>query len=170
MNGKGSKNFQHYASFLGSMNMDFCISGSIFRGHHKISDLWIEGDWLFHRCHAALWIEGGVFFRDMRMEGSRGSGDPASHTRTFPDLVPPGPVLLFREMGSVFSHDMRQIVFPMNNHPEPHHSKMHLKIFVIRRFPILWYTKSNCGFLRPTILMILNWKGHENVQFYLSPP
>ncbi len=34
-------------------------------------------------------MEGGVFFKELRMEGVRGSGGPASHTDTFPDLVPP---------------------------------------------------------------------------------
>ena len=38
-------------------------------------------------CRAVPRMEGGVFFKEVRMEGARGSGGPASHTRTFPDLV-----------------------------------------------------------------------------------
>ncbi len=34
-------------------------------------------------------MEGGVFFKELRMEMGRGSGGPASHTYTFTDLVPP---------------------------------------------------------------------------------
>ena len=44
-------------------------------------------------CRTALRMEGGVFFKEVRMEGGRGSEGPASHTRTFPDLVPPGKYL-----------------------------------------------------------------------------
>ena len=50
-------------------------------------DLWMELK--ISHCHAVLWIEGGVFFKESWMEGGRGSGGPASHTHTFPDLVPP---------------------------------------------------------------------------------
>ncbi len=40
---------------------------------------------------AAPWMEGGVLFKELRMEGDRGSGGPASHTHTFLDLVTPPP-------------------------------------------------------------------------------
>ncbi len=40
-------------------------------------------------CRAVPRMEGGVFYKEVRMEGGWGSGGPASHTRTFPDLVPP---------------------------------------------------------------------------------
>ncbi len=33
-------------------------------------------------------MEGGVFFKELQMEGSRGSMRLASHAHTFPDLVP----------------------------------------------------------------------------------
>ena len=41
-----------------------------------------------HTCRTALRMEGGVFFKELRTQGGRGSGCQASHTRTFPDLVP----------------------------------------------------------------------------------
>ncbi len=34
-------------------------------------------------------MEGGVFFKELRKEGGRGSEGPVSHTRIFLDLVPP---------------------------------------------------------------------------------
>ncbi len=46
-----------------------------------------------HTCRTTLQMEGGVFFKELRTEGGRGSGGPALHTHTFPDLVPPGPFL-----------------------------------------------------------------------------
>ncbi len=49
----------------------------------------IERGLKLHTCRAAPRMEGGVFFKEVRMEGGRGSGGPASHTRTFTDLVPP---------------------------------------------------------------------------------
>ena len=74
--------------FLGSMNMDLCISVLIFRGHHKNISFMNGRGLIIHTCRAVLQIEGGVFFRDLRMEGGRGSGGPASHTSSFQDLVP----------------------------------------------------------------------------------
>ncbi len=44
--------------FLGSINMTLCISVIFSEGIIKIFDLWIEGDWIFHTCRAALQIEG----------------------------------------------------------------------------------------------------------------
>ncbi len=41
------------------------------------------------------------------MEGGRGSGGPASHTRTFPDLVPPRG----QNLGSVLSDHMLDFNF-----------------------------------------------------------
>ncbi len=40
------------------------------------------------RC-TALRMGGGMIFMNTWTGGGRGSGGPASHTRTFPDLVPP---------------------------------------------------------------------------------
>ncbi len=37
-------------------------------------------------CRTALRMEGGVFFKELRMEGRRGSGGSASHTCTFPRM------------------------------------------------------------------------------------
>ncbi len=34
-------------------------------------------------------MEQNVFFKELRKEGGRGSALPASHTLSFPDLVPP---------------------------------------------------------------------------------
>ncbi len=49
-----------------------------------------------HICRTALRMEGVVFFKELRTEGGRGSGGPASHTGTFPDLLPPLGLLLTR--------------------------------------------------------------------------
>ena len=43
----------------------------------------------FPECHTFLWPEGGMFFTMSRTGGGRGSDRLASHTRLFPDLVPP---------------------------------------------------------------------------------
>ncbi len=51
----------------------------------------IERGLKLRTCRAVPRMEGGVFFKEVRMEGGRGSGGKASHTRTFPDLVPPPP-------------------------------------------------------------------------------
>ena len=49
----------------------------------------IEKGLKLHTYSAVPRMEGGAFLKEVRMEGGRGSGCPASHTRTFPDLVPP---------------------------------------------------------------------------------
>ena len=49
----------------------------------------IERGQKLRTCRAAPRMEGGVFFKEVRMDGGRGSRGPASHTRTFSDLVPP---------------------------------------------------------------------------------
>ncbi len=49
----------------------------------------IERGLKIRTCRAALRMGGGVFFKEVRMEGGRGSWGPASPTRTFPDLVLP---------------------------------------------------------------------------------
>ncbi len=51
----------------------------------------IERGLKLRTCRAAPRMEGGIFFKEVRMEGGRGAGVPASHTRTFPDLVRPPP-------------------------------------------------------------------------------
>ncbi len=58
-------------------------------GTIKLSDFMIERGLKLRTRRAVSRMEGGVFFKEVRMEGGRGSGGPASHTRTFPDLVPP---------------------------------------------------------------------------------
>ncbi len=68
----------------------------------------IERGLKLRTCRATPRMEWGVFFKEVRMDGGRGSGGPASHTRTFPDLVPPrGPVsvdLLFLGLGRGLSN------------------------------------------------------------------
>ncbi len=49
----------------------------------------IEKTLKIHTCHTALQMEGGVFFKELRMEVGRGFGGLASHNRTFSELVPP---------------------------------------------------------------------------------
>ncbi len=60
----------------------------------------IERGLKLRTCRAAreARMEGVVFFKEVRMEGGRGSGGPASHTRTFPDQVIPMNLKLWRSM------------------------------------------------------------------------
>ena len=50
---------------------------------------WTGGGQQFDTRCTALRTGGGMFFMKSWTGGGRGSGGPASHTRPFPDLVPP---------------------------------------------------------------------------------
>ncbi len=58
----------------------------------------IEKGLKLRTCRATPRMEGGFFSKEVRMEGGRGSGGPASHTRTSPDLVPPRAATVYRRV------------------------------------------------------------------------